>query len=220
MQENHLSEAVPTELGQLTGLEELHLNSNQLSGLIPAQLGNLSDLEEPYLFDNQLTGLVLSQAGNRGIEAMEFGPGVLGGEAPVDDRLGLVAFLFQSMYLPAETVLFRAPLPEAAAGYDAELDLCHIQPTAMLGRMVKSQLPGDAPGLLRRERLVQRRLAMGVQIVQDHPDHFGLGVGLLRQPAHLMGEVHLGAPLRYLHMAPARGSQVRNRLRVPPLTYS
>ena len=57
------------------------------------------------------------------MEAMEFGPGVLGGEAPVDDRLGLIAFLLQGMYLPAETDLVRVPLPETAAGYDAKLDL-------------------------------------------------------------------------------------------------
>ena len=32
----------------------------------------------------------------------------------------------------------------------------------------------------------------------------GLRVSLLRQPAHLMSEVHLGAPLRHRHMPPAR----------------
>ncbi len=56
---------------------------------------------------------------------MGFGPGVLGGEAPVDDRLGLIAFQLRSMYLPAETILVRLPLSETAAGYDAELDLRH-----------------------------------------------------------------------------------------------
>ena len=56
---------------------------------------------------------------------MEFGPGVLGGEAPVDAGLSLVSFLFQCLDFPAETVLVRVPLPETAAGYDAELDLRH-----------------------------------------------------------------------------------------------
>ena len=91
---------------------------------------------------------------------MEFPPGIPGGEAPADDRLSLIAFLLQGVYLPAETILLRVPLSEAAAGYDAEFDLRHIQPTAMLWRVVKLQLPGYAPGLLRRERLVERRLAV------------------------------------------------------------
>ena len=107
----------------------------------------------------------------------------------LNDRLGLIAFLLQGVYLPAETILLRVPLSEAAAGYDTEFDLRHIQPTAMLWRVVKLQPPGYAPGLL-------------------------------RQPAHLMGEVRLGVPLRYFHMTPASGSRVRNRLRMPPLTYS
>ena len=97
---------------------------------------------------------------------MEFGPGILGGELPVDDCLGLIAFLLQGMHPPAEAVLVGVPLSETAAGYDAEFNLRHIQPAAMLGCVMKLQLPRNAPGLRRRERLVQRRLAMGVQIVQ------------------------------------------------------
>ena len=56
---------------------------------------------------------------------MEFGPGILDSETPVDDRLGLIAFLLPGMHPPAEAVLVRVPLTEAAAGYDAEFDLRH-----------------------------------------------------------------------------------------------
>ncbi len=61
---------------------------------------------------------------------------------------------------------------------------------------------GDAPRLRRRERLVQRRLAMGVQIVQDHSNHRDIRIGLIHQPAHLVGKVLLGAPFRYLYVPP------------------
>ena len=100
---------------------------------------------------------------------MEFGPGILGGELPVDDCLGLIAFLLQGMHPPAEAVLVGVPLSETAAGYDAEFNLRHIQPAAMLGCVMKLQLPRNAPGLRRRERLVKRRLVVRVQIVQDPP---------------------------------------------------
>ncbi len=52
---------------------------------------------------------------------------------------------------------------EATAGEDAELDLRHIQPAAMLGCVVKFQSSGDAPGFRRRKGLIQRRLAMGIE---------------------------------------------------------
>ena len=145
---------------------------------------------------------------------MEFPSGILGGEAPLDDGAGLIAFSLQGLDFPAEGFLVARPLPETVAGENAELDFRHIQPAPMLGGVVKFQFPGYAPGLLRRERLVQRRLAMGVQIVQDHSNHLGLRVDLLHQPAHLMGEVHLGAPLRHRHMPPA-GQRLAGQEQVP-----
>ena len=74
----------------------------------------------------------------------------------------------------------------------------------MLGGVVELQPPRYAPGLRRRKGLVQRRLAMGIEVVENHPDHRHIGVGLIHQPAHLMGEVPSGAPLRYRHMPAAR----------------
>ena len=65
----------------------------------------------------------------------------------------------------------------------------------------------DAPGLGGGEALGEALLegsgAVGVQIVQDHPDRLDLRVGLVHQPAHLMGEVlHRAAP-GHRHMPPA-----------------
>ena len=44
---------------------------------------------------------------------------------------------------------------------------------------------------------------MGVQIIQNHPDHRDIGIGLIHQPAHLMPEVLGGAPLGNRHVPPA-----------------
>ncbi len=54
------------------------------------------------------------------------------------------------------------------------------------------------------EGLVQRRHAVRVQIVQNHPHHRGIGVSLIHQPAHPVGEVLPGAPFRDRHVSPAR----------------
>ena len=48
--------SVPAEIGQLTALRELNLNSNQLTS-VPAEIGQLTALRELYLGENQLTSL-------------------------------------------------------------------------------------------------------------------------------------------------------------------
>ena len=58
---NQLSGEIPSQLGNLSNLERLHLHSNQLSGKIPSQLGNLSNLQYLYLHSNQLSGAIPSQ---------------------------------------------------------------------------------------------------------------------------------------------------------------
>ena len=72
----------------------------------------------------------------------------------------------------------------------------------MLGRVVELQPLGNPPGLWRWKGLVQRRRAVGVQVVQHHPYHWDLRIGFVHQPAHPVGEVLHGAPLRNLHVAP------------------
>jgi hypothetical protein len=59
---------------------------------------------------------------------MEFSSGVVGGEAPVDDGLGLVTLSDQGLDFPIESILAGKPLPETATGQDAELDLRHSLP--------------------------------------------------------------------------------------------
>ena len=67
-----------------------------------------------------------------------------------------VALRDQSIDFPPEGLLAGEPLLQAGAGQDAELDLRHVQPTSMLGGIVELQPPGNPPGFLSRESLVQR----------------------------------------------------------------
>ena len=48
--------SVPAEIGQLTSLTHLYLESNQLTS-VPAEIGQLTSLERLGLSDNQLTRL-------------------------------------------------------------------------------------------------------------------------------------------------------------------
>ncbi len=61
---NQLTGSIPTELENLSNLIRLLLHSNQLTGSIPTGLGNLSNLEDLWLYSNQLTGSIPTELGN------------------------------------------------------------------------------------------------------------------------------------------------------------
>ncbi|MGY8788354.1 MAG: leucine-rich repeat domain-containing protein, partial [Fidelibacterota bacterium] len=56
LQNNELTGSIPSEIGNLINLERLHLDNNQLTGSIPPELGNLINLDHLFLNDNQLIG--------------------------------------------------------------------------------------------------------------------------------------------------------------------
>lgn len=58
---NNLSGTIPGELGQLTSLKYLQLDTNNLSGSIPIELGQLTNLQYLYLNGNQLTDTIPSE---------------------------------------------------------------------------------------------------------------------------------------------------------------
>eukprot|EP00752_Nemacystus_decipiens_P016125 g14419.t2 len=60
---NNLQGPIPSELGNLTALEELRLSGNQLTGPIPEELGKLTALKELYLNGNKLSGAIPAQLG-------------------------------------------------------------------------------------------------------------------------------------------------------------
>lgn len=67
---NRLSGEIPPELGELSNLKVLKLDHNQLSGRIPPELGVLNQLEELKISGNGLTGCVPEQW--RNIAANDF----------------------------------------------------------------------------------------------------------------------------------------------------
>jgi hypothetical protein len=58
LSDNQLAGSIPPELGNLTNLQHLSLRSNELSGSIPTEIGNLTDLQWLHLSNNQLTGSI------------------------------------------------------------------------------------------------------------------------------------------------------------------
>jgi len=78
---------------------------------------------------------------------MEFGPGILNIEPPIDNGLSGVAFLLQRLYFSAKGgFVGNSLLLEAGTRQDAELDLRHVEPTSVFRRMVEFQPFYDASG--------------------------------------------------------------------------
>ena len=85
---------------------------------------------------------------------MEFRPSILRAEAPMNGGSGGISLPFQGLDFPAEGGLVGDTPPQAGSRQDAELDLGHVEPTAVLGRVVELQPFYNPPGLRGGEGLV------------------------------------------------------------------
>lgn len=65
---------------------------------------------------------------------------------------------------------------QALAHHHVDLDLCHVEPAAVLGRVHELEAIPQRLGLLRREGLVQRGRAVRVEVVHHQRDALGLRV--------------------------------------------
>ena len=82
---NNLHGTIPSELGRLTKLTRLDLDSNQLTGTIPKELAYLANLEHLSLGWNQLTGTIpieLTQMSN--LKHLTLGVNQLTGNIPIE----------------------------------------------------------------------------------------------------------------------------------------
>jgi len=66
LRNNTLSGSIPDIIGNLTHLVHLDLSANNLSGAIPETIGQLNKLESLLLYDNQLSGEIPSDLGGMG----------------------------------------------------------------------------------------------------------------------------------------------------------
>ena len=64
LRHNDLTGSIPSQLGDLTNLNDLDLNANSLTGPIPPQLGSLTELNHLQLRNNFLNGSIPPQLGN------------------------------------------------------------------------------------------------------------------------------------------------------------
>ena len=96
--ENQLSGEIPTELGNLSNLQRLHLGGNQLTGGIPTELGSLTNMQDLYLGENQLTGGIPAELESLpNLQSLNVGGNQLTGEIP-EELVSLSDLQWLSLY--------------------------------------------------------------------------------------------------------------------------
>lgn len=91
---------------------------------------------------------------------------------------------------------------QALAVEDADLDLDHVEPAGVLGRVVEFEAAQDAARFGRREGFVEGPGRVGRQIVLHEANAGGLGIVDIDEVAHAMGVVSCRAPLGDLDLSP------------------
>src|SRR5918992_854868 len=134
---------------------------------------------------------------------MQFLPRIRRGEAPRNSGFGRVACVFIGGDCTPKRGVVWDTLIQALPTQNAQLDFCHVQPTAVLGRIMKLQLLQQAPGLRWGKSLVQRGRFVRVEVVHNNPNHGGFRVPLIDQPLHLVGKILHCPAFRDGNMSPA-----------------
>jgi len=135
----------------------------------------------------------------------EFASRLCRGKAPLESGLGRIAASCPSGDRAADPRWVCQTSVQALARYHREFDFRHVEPTAMLGRIVQIQLPQNTARFGRGKGRVQRGWRMGVQVVQHDTHHGRLGIMDVHQVFHTGGKILGGTPVGDLDMPPALG---------------
>ena len=115
------------------------------------------------------------------MEALEFEAGVRGGESPVDGGGCRIARPLPGGRFAGEKFPGGHPSAQALAREHAQFNPGHVQPTAVLRRVVDLHAARQPVGFCGRERFVEADAAVGVERVHHPHDLLGrLGDGSFR----------------------------------------
>lgn len=96
MVKNQLSGIIPPSIGSLRLLESINLSRNRkLGGTLPSTLGQLTNLKDLHIYNAALTGKIPSEIGRlTGLTALAFTKNKLTGEKPMDDLIKLTELTY------------------------------------------------------------------------------------------------------------------------------
>src|ERR1700758_23804 len=128
--------------------------------------------------------------------------GALCSEHPFDASAASISLSFPLGDFGFEDFAVVDASVEALGAQDADLDLDHVEPRGMLGRVMELQAAQDAMRLGRGEGFVEGPRGMRRQIVEHDADPLGLGIMKVHEITHAFGEVARGAAVGDLDRAP------------------
>src|SRR5260370_23275097 len=105
------------------------------------------------------------------------------GKAPMDMTVLRIALSRQGHDVLPQMIEALDALRQTAAFKNADLDLRHIEPTAMFGRIMHLQSLPDSLRFLWRKRLVEASRCIGVKVVHYTADHARIRIDLIVQSA-------------------------------------
>ena len=156
---NELTGPIPPELGSLTNLEILTVHNNQMSGPVPPELGSLTNLSVLVLYGNELTGSIPPQLGNLSkLTFLELGDNAFTGSIPRE--LGRLSEL---IYLVIYNNHLTGPIPSQLG------DLTNLRHLYLFNNRLTGSIPS---GLGRLENLESLDLG-GNQLTGSLPPELG-----------------------------------------------
>ena len=100
---------------------------------------------------------------------------------PVDSGLGIVSSRLPSIHFVLDFVEVIDSAVQALLDEHVEFDLGHIEPTAVLWRVMPFETPGETARLGGLEGFIKRGRSVRVEIVLNEDNPFGPGKMLIRQ---------------------------------------
>src|SRR4029434_9413915 len=133
------------------------------------------------------------RARGRRIESLERNAGIRRIKAPVDPCVMVIACCLPGSDFLAQRGDMRNTAIQTLLGEHSKCTFSHIEPTAMLRRIVPFQLPCDPACLRRCKGLVQRGGGVSIEIIDDQSNHVCLWKMYVDPLLHLQGKVILRA---------------------------
>src|SRR5262245_9579685 len=137
----------------------------------------------------------------------------------MDTGLSAVPLPLPGGHFTGQFGLAVQPPVQALAIHDADLRLGHVQPAAVLGRVMPLDLVQQPPGVLRLECLVQTRPVMGIEVVLHQPDLPGPWVMHFHQLPNAPGIVLAGPSVAHLDVTPAPQRLAHHQLIADALAF-
>jgi hypothetical protein len=115
----------------------------------------------------------------------------------------LIAFSLPSIDLLLQGFTIWNPAIQTLCRKNREFTLGHVEPTSMLGCVMKLQLASDPVCFGGRKCFLERGRGMRIEIIHHQPDPIRLGKINVDQQVHLLGKVLFGAARGDIDLAPS-----------------